>query len=108
VDDGPEAGRPAREKDPFTRVFYTSFFTGQGVPAGCVPSFVSLGLALLMAFAHGPLAGIGFLVFTALGRAFTFFLIIRYFLEGRHVNPRLFLIANWVFCWLLTVWLAGG
>ena len=60
----------------FSRVFYTTFPSREGIPPACLPTFISLGLALAAAFKYGILAAIGFLVFAGVGRLITFFLTV--------------------------------
>lgn len=91
----------------FTRMFYTTFPSGQGMPPACLPTMVTLALALVAAFRFGVLAAIGFLVFAAIGRAITFFLTVRHLLEGRFFNPWIPHLVTWVVCWLLVGWLSG-
>lgn len=91
----------------FTRIFYTTF-PGEGLPPACLPTVVTFALALVAAFQFGVLAAIGFLVFAGIGRAVTFFLTIRHFLEGRLINPWAFHILTWLVCWLLVAWLSGN
>lgn len=111
---GPFSGHPgdgtagAGGNGGFSRIFYTTFPSGQGMPPACLPTIITLALALIAAFEYGLLAAIGFLVFAAIGRAVTFFLTIRHLLEGRFFNPWLPHIITWVVCWLLVAWLSGG
>ena len=91
----------------FTRIFYTTFPSGRGMPPACLPTIVTLVLALFAAFRFGLLAAIGFLVFAAVGRAITFFLTVRHLLEGRLFNPWIPHLVTWVVCWLLVAWLSG-
>lgn len=124
----PACGRPARpngdviepelldgnnrpiqpEHRQFSRIFYTTFPSGQGMPPACLPTIVTLALALVAAFQFGLLAAIGFLVFAAIGRALTFFMTIRHLLEGRFFNPWVPHVVTWVVCWLLVAWLSGN
>lgn len=92
----------------FTRVFSASFPGGQGMPPACLPTIVTLILALLAALNFGLLAGIGFLVFAAIGRAMTFFMTIRHLLEGRFFNPWIPHLLTWLICWMLVAWLSGN
>ena len=56
-----EEYRQATQSAHFTRIFYTTFPSGRGIPPACLPTFISLGLALAAAFKYGILAAIGFL-----------------------------------------------
>ena len=91
----------------FTRVFYTTFPSDRGIPPACLPTFISLGLALAAAFKYGILAAIGFLVFAGVGRLITFFMTIRNWMEGRAINPWVLHVATWCLCWLLVAWPSG-
>lgn len=102
------AGYGAGGPGGFNRIFYTTFPSGQGMPPACLPTIITLVLALAAAFEYGLLAAIGFLVFAAIGRVLTFFLTIRHFLEGRFFHPWLPHVVTWVICWLLVAWLSGG
>lgn len=118
-----EQGRPARQgreahgsgydssagfSTDFTRIFFTSFPSGRGMPPACLPSIVTLVLALLAALNFGLLAGIGFLVFAAIGRVMTFFVTVRHLLEGRFFNPWIPHLLTWLICWMLVAWLSGN
>lgn len=74
----------------------------------CLPTIITLTLALFAAVRFGLLAAIGFLVFAAVGRAVTFFLTVRHLLEGRFFNPWVPHLVTWVVCWLLVAWLSGN
>lgn len=92
----------------FTRIAYTSFPGGQGIPPACLPTFVTLILAVAAALQFGLLAGIGFLVFAAIGRIMIFFLTIRHLLQGRFFNPWIPHLLTWFICWMLVAWLSGN
>lgn len=74
----------------------------------CLPTIITLTLALFAAVRFGLLAAIGFLVFAAVGRAVTFFLTVRHLLKGRFFNPWVPHLVTWVVCWLLVAWLSGN
>ena len=104
-----EHNRPVQpEQRRFTRVFYTTFPSGQGLPPACLPTLITLVLALVVAFQFGILAAIGFLVFAAISRLLIFFMSIRHFLEGRFFNPWVPHLISWFICWLLVAWLSGN
>lgn len=115
-DPAPGQGRPTpgwnAEENPqslgFTRIFYTSFPAGNGIPSGCYPTIITLALALAAGVSYGLLASIGFLVFAAIGRAVTFTLTVKSLMSGRAVNPWVFHILSWAFCWFLVAWLSGN
>ena len=91
----------------FSRVFYTTFPSREGIPPACLPTFISLGLALAAAFKYGILAAIGFLVFAGVGRLITFFLTVQHWMEGKALNPWVLHVVTWGVCWLLVAWLSG-
>ena len=103
-----ESGYDSWQGSGFTRIFYTSFPGGQGMPPACLPSIVTLVLALLAALNFGLLAGIGFLVFAAIGQVMTFFMTVRHLLEGRFFNPWIPHLLTWLICWMLVAWLSGN
>ena len=103
-----EGGNAYDSSGGFTRIFYTTFPGGQGMPPACLPTIITLTLALFAAVRFGLLAAIGFLVFAAVGRAVTFFLTVRHLLEGRFFNPWVPHLVTWVVCWLLVAWLSGN
>lgn len=81
---------------------------GPFAPGSSLPSVITLLLTLGMGFQHGFLAALGFLFFSLLGSAFALFFVLRRFLEGRAINPWVARIVNWVLCYFLVTWLAGG
>ena len=103
-----EEYRQATQSAHFTRIFYTTFPSGRGIPPACLPTFISLGLALAAAFKYGILAAIGFLVFAGIGRLITFFMTVQHWMEGRAINPWILHITTRCFCWLLVAWLSGA
>ena len=86
---------------------WTAWRNFSRIPPACLPTFISLGLALAAAFKYGILAAIGFLVFAGVGRLITFFLTVQHWMEGKALNPWVLHVVTWGVCWLLVAWLSG-
>ncbi len=73
----------------------------------CLPSFITLGIALSLGVQFGILASIGFLVFYAIASAISFAISVRRMAQGQ--SPLLWFgrVAVWLICIFLTVTLAS-
>ena len=103
-------GRPGSEQRyRRAQASYGSFGTFSTINnPGCLTASVTFGLFLISLFQYGILAGIGFFVFHIIGSIFIAVQASKALMAGRSFSPWTARICNWVICYLLTSWLAGG
>ncbi len=107
-DEGLPGGR--RASSPDERGFFRVYrFGGQSQSQlSCLPAFITLLLAGVMASRYGFLEAFCFLIFTGIGKGVSFFIFLRRLFFGRPVDPRLLTVAVWLASWLLVILLRGG
>lgn len=76
--------------------------------SGCISPAISFALFLICLGQFGVLAGLGFLVFYAIGAIAGGVHASRMLMEGKRYNMWAWRVGNWVISFILTVWLAGG
>ena len=74
----------------------------------CLAPCITFALFLVCLAQFGLLAGIGFVFFHIVGSVAGSMRDMRQLMQGREPNPWPWRIGNWLVCFLLTAWLAGG
>ena len=74
----------------------------------CLAPCITFALFLVCLAQFGLLAGIGFVFFHIVGSVAGSMRDMRLLMQGREPNPWPWRIGNWLVCFLLTAWLAGG
>ena len=74
----------------------------------CLAPCITFALFLVCLAQFGLLAGIGFVFFHIVGSVAGSMRDMRLLMRGREPNPWPWRIGNWLACFLLTAWLAGG
>jgi len=73
--------------------------------ASCLPSFISLFLAILVFFQLGFLATLGFVFFLIIGKAISFYIMIKNLSKGKLIPPILLDCVVWALAYSFVVWL---
>lgn len=106
---GPSEGGNAYDSSGgFTAFSIPPFPAAKACRRPCLPTIITLTLALFAAVRFGLLGGHRLFGLRRRGTAVTFFLTVRHLLEGRFFNPWVPHLVTWVVCWLLVAWLSGN
>ena len=98
--------QPSQGGSRYTYKNYTLINPQFNMNNSCLPSFVGLGLFIFVFFQLGFLAALGFAFFLLIGKAFSFYVVLKNFSKGIIIPPILLDAAVWLIAYGLVVWLS--